>query len=490
MNGRSQTRREDTTTTATLLADGRGQKEAVEPREESPVYGSPRKRSQPGGLTSVNEVDSEAKVDRTLTLVIVLYVLLWGFDGAIRKWVPGTEAIFYVFRDAALLAVFLLMHIKGGLRRRATPWFWVFGFVLALLAMVQIIADLTSPIVAAVGLRSYLAPLLLLAVVVSRPIAGLAQRMSIAVCVVAIVNLPITIAQVISPKDSPINGQVGSDAAYFVNPGGVVRASGTFSAPAGHTLLMPLALLAGLALLESRRGSKPLGGATIVATLVTTSLSGSRAAVVYCAFVAAAYVYVQIVKSSLRRLSTVITIGAITYAAIYLAFVLFPTVLDSFTRRVETAGESEDVNARLFTGIAEVASRPFTLLGQGVGAYGVTAARLGVNVSEAVESDMGRWLVELGLLGFLMALARIAIGALLVVAILVRGRKWPVAQSLAAAAIAAVLLGGSVTQIPTSQGFFAIVASMFVLHSLEGSGELSTDPPRVNRNFRKRASVR
>ena len=183
--------------------------------------------------------------DRLVTAAVLVYMHLWVLEGAIRKWIPGSEQIMYVARDALLIGAIVMLGLGSARRARSAPMFWGATLFLGVLISVQVMLGRTSLPIAAIGLRSYFAPLLLAYVVWCYPVRSLWQRIMIIVAAYAPIQAAVTIAQVLSPARSIINKQVGSDTAYFVNDG-IVRASGTYSAPSGLTLYVPLALAASL----------------------------------------------------------------------------------------------------------------------------------------------------------------------------------------------------------------------------------------------------
>jgi len=418
-------------------------------------------------------------------VVVTLYILLWGFEGAVRKWVPGLDSTFYVARDAFILVALLAVALLSSRARRQPYLVWIFMLVMLVVACTSVIGG--NPLaVGVIGIRSYVAPLLLvgfISLVDKRNLVVAAVR---AVCVVAVVNLPLTIAQVLSSPAAVINKQVGDGTAYFVNPGDVVRASGTFSSPLGHTQMLPLALAASLVALNSKVVSKSVALPTLFAVAVMTILSGSRGAVVSDVIVIVAYLYIMVALGTFRSLGVAVAFTTVIAGVVAATASFFPTVVDSFLLRVDQASKAEDVSGRVLGSTFDFLTMQFTIMGSGPGAASTAAQNLGIGL--AVENDMPRWVTELGVLGFVLAIARLCIGVWLVWIILRGPRKSSMLSLPFAAVLAPVMLTGVITLTPSSQGAFAIALAMFILG--RGSGPADSPPARLTRRVPVHADAR
>lgn len=392
--------------------------------------------------------------------VVVAYILLWGFEGAARKWVPGMESVFYVARDLliviAIAATLLLSH---RVRRQPTV-VWIFALVLFIASSGAVIAGVPAA-VGFIGLRSYLSPLLLVAFLALVDTSGVKDAIVRGIAAVAIVNVPITVVQVLSAPSNIINKQVGDGTAYFVNPGDIVRASGTFASPLGHTQMLPLALAAMLLGLHSRALPRWVSIPTLFGLALMTLLSGSRGAVVSGSIVVATYLLAMILRGSLRSLGAAVAMVTVFGGIIFLAVALFPSVISSFLLRVDQASRAENVGGRVLGSTFDFLTMSFPILGQGAGSASTAAQNLGAGV--AVENDMPRWVVELGLLGYLLACVRLVFGAYLILIILRGPRRSSLSTLLFASVLSPVLLSGVVTLTPSSQGMFAVALAAFAL---------------------------
>jgi len=394
-------------------------------------------------------------------LVVVVYVLLWGFEGAARKWVPGLESILYVARDA-FIAVALIVTLLGSSRTRRQPAVvWAFIGIVILMSSLSIIMG--SPVaVGIIGARSYLAPVLLVVFVLSCERSDIFFLPTLrTICVIALVNVPVTVVQVLSSPAAVINKQVGDGTAYFVNPGDIVRASGTFSSPLGHTQLQPLALAAAIVALHSRSVSRWLSVPTLFGVALMTLLSGSRGAVISDLVVVVVYLLALVTMATFRSLLTAFTAIGTLVLLVVVTVTVFPAVIQSFLTRIDQASRAEDVSGRVLGNTFDFLTTPLSMLGSGAGSASTAAQNLGVGV--AVENDMPRWVTELGVLGFALCVLRLAAGVYFVAAILRGPRRGSLAIMMFSAVLAPVALTGVITLTPSSQGAFAIALSLYMI---------------------------
>ncbi|GAA1469892.1 hypothetical protein [Microbacterium thalassium] len=388
--------------------------------------------------------------------MLAIYVGLWCFEGAVRKWVPGTGTVMYVFRDAVLMITFVSLLWAGHWRARRTGWFWALALVAAVMTALQVIGGSLSLGAATAGVRSYLAPLMLLAFLLAFPPRRPVFVVTVVVAIALMANLPLVIVQVLSAPDSVVNQEIGGEAAYFVNPGEVVRPSGTFSAPIGLVGLAGLGAALGLAGTESKVIPRWVAIACVVAAVTLTALSGARTAVILVMVVVAAFVWMLIRRGSFSSLLGLAAMAALIAATIWIAGTLFPGVIDSFSDRVELASQAEETDARILGGILGYAEGPLTLFGAGAGA-GSSAAFLALGSTVVIETESQKWVYELGVVGFLLATARLVVVAGVLTYILVGAGKAPAHVVTVGALFSATLLIGGVTQQPSTQGVFAIM---------------------------------
>jgi hypothetical protein len=91
---------------------------------------------------------------RSVAAVIVTYVLLWGLEGAARKWLPGTDQVFYLLRDALLL--FSIAWVSFIARRPArhsrwVPIFWIATLGFVILGAWSVLSETNTAVGTALG---------------------------------------------------------------------------------------------------------------------------------------------------------------------------------------------------------------------------------------------------------------------------------------------------------------------------------------------------
>ena len=419
--------------------------------------------------------DSQSQYSK-FDLACIGYVHLYFLEGAIRKWIPGTENFMYVFRDIFLFLALLYAMITfrrnpswRQFKSKLPVWFTLFAITLVLWTIVQLFVGRVTPIVAIFGLRSYLAPLLLAFFAVSycssRPFIRILRLISW----YSLVQLPLVIAQVLSAPGSLINTEVYSESAYFIN-NGVVRASGLFSAPAGLANFSLLGLATGL-YLYSQTNLKKLGLAGIAANLATVALGGSRLAVlgaVICLGSTLVFSFFSSSAQSRKKISTLLLLPmAIWIGAAYAA----PQVLEAFQQRFEDASHSEDSALRILTQTFGFLSVDYSLLGNGIGANSQAGLALGSN-AYWVEWDSTRWVIELGILGMIIAFVRISAFVYLTAKSFVLVRSGNLNMFLFIPPLIALLSYGQITQFPSNQALFGILLLLTIFATERGRADL------------------
>lgn len=403
-----------------------------------------------------------------MCLVVITYVVLWIYEGAVRKWIPGAATSFYVLRDVLLVAQVIFLVLSPARRVRTAPWFATLALPILVVTIGQVFSDSLPLDVAILGLRSYLSPLLFVSLVVVYGEARLLQPILKTVMIAIPVQLGVCVAQVLSPPQSVINAQVGSDAASFINFG-VVRPSGTFSAPAGLATFVPVALSLALFCFASwslrGRWVGLLGG---MGCLLLTAISGSRGIVLNVTMVVVVYGIGSLFSWRRKSGLPFASIAALVIACGSVASLVFASVLDSFFLRFADASRSEDPLKRLIDQTIGFLEYPATLWGSGAGSRSQAGIAAGSGL-QWLEVDSERWVAELGVIGIALAVVRIGSVLLLVGAIprMIQRENWLFV--LVAASFLPTLASGSLTQTPSAQAGGAVAVALLVLSTLEKS---------------------
>lgn len=413
---------------------------------------------------------------RAVALLLAGYVVLWVFEGAFRKWVPGTNLIFYVARDVyAVVALVCLASMRRAEVRRV-PW-WVLG-ALGLLGLwlgLQFVQpDAPTSTVLLFGLRTYVAPFLFAILCFKYGNLRALDRCWAALAVTVPVELAITVLQVLSPPDAFLNLQVGGAPNAFVNGGEVVRATGTFTAPLGFTVYLLLALVVALSW-TVRPERRVLGWVLVAGVLGTVALSGSRGAVLNSALLVVVYLLYSLAQGTWRSGRRVIALCVLLTAALIAVQLVLPDVLQAFLTRFDDASADEDSSTRIIGWFADYLSQSPTLVGEGMGARSNAGIALGSS-AVWIENDSLRWVSELGLLGYLLALVRSVAAVALTVVGIVGLQRDSARLTLLRFAVVILLTFGAVNETPMNEGGFGILLGSLVLCTIS-----RTEGPRALR---------
>jgi hypothetical protein len=349
-----------------------------------------------------------------------LFLVLIVVQGALRKWaLPGLATPLYAAKDAALAAGFVLLsqrhspRLTTPLRRSWLPLLWGgFAFVVLLQAFNL---NVPSAVVGVLGIRSYLLYSLLLILLplalerVERP-----RRLLLAVSLGLIVPvLLLGMYQYWQPVGSWINQYVADG----TTPVGVLsrpRITGTFSYIGGMGAFLVFALLFGLGVLLSglRHGDRfyrILGGGVLGLALVVAPMNGSRGVVlgplVPLPFVL--YVLLRRRRGMAVGASLVLLVGMGVFVGSESAWVT--QGWEAVEHRMETASDQDTrVQSMLLDPIRKVSVGGF--LGYGAGATHQAAGALSSSGRIQIEGvgyegELGRVLIELGVIGALLFLA-------------------------------------------------------------------------------------
>jgi tetratricopeptide (TPR) repeat protein len=334
-------------------------------------------------------------------------------EGLGRKYLPQIPAVaFYFLKDVVLILGLWRFRRTTTITRTGRYLYRGFGVALAV-AFAWTVLELFNPmhesfLLGLIGLRAYwlwwLAPFV---------IAGTLQnptqkRRAIYVLLVMAVGISLlAVVQFAAPPDASVNlySVVDGEEVYAtvapVAATGRARVSSTFSFLSGFqdfTILIPTLLLSiGLDAKEPR-----LRRTAFIATMLSAAvvpMSGSRAAVL----LGASVILITAWTAGLffTRIGRRIVIGGV--AAVVLALFAFPDafigVQSRFANVEETATRYQGV-ATILPPVA-MAVTEFPAAGLGTGMQQNARASLGIRPSLEEELEPGRYLVELGPVGYL-----------------------------------------------------------------------------------------
>lgn len=404
--------------------------------------------------------------------LLLSYVALWAFEGAGRKWVPGADLILYFGRDVLLLmwfgwAVLSSRHRQWHHRGYVS---FLIGVLCALviLSLLQAVAFSGIPLaVTVVGLRSYAVPLLFASVLLmSYPhaktiIVALAPLLGF----IMLGQLIIVVLQVLSPPDAAVNLLIGEGETLFVNSG-IVRPSGTFSAPSGLTCFAVLSAALGgyvLALRDDVRASLSrsvlLSAAGLFAgSAILALLGGSRALVLQVGLILLV-ASIMILRRTSRRNVVPVMAGGL-FLTVFVAAMAsgFEQVIQAFIVRVDQASRVESFWERVGGQLLGFLSTDGGVLGSGMGTNSQAGIALGAT-GPWLEIESAKWASELGMLGLLL----IALSWLFLASAVRVGTHPDAGAAVLVAATVPQFAVGQVTQTPTLQAFSGLLLGLLLI---------------------------
>lgn len=345
-------------------------------------------------------------------VVLILLVL----EGAVRKWIfPGASQFVYFIKDFVVLVAYLKFYSLGrhravSLKSDATMQFLI--LLSSVLCVFQILnPHLGSFIVGIFGARNYLfyIPLMYLAAHLFKTQQELYDFLKWYLMLAIPVGL-LGFKQHFSPPDSFWNlyawGEEASAATFGMN---VARVTGTFSYMSGYGTYLQFCASVALPLLTSKQSAlwKVALISALLMIVVNTFMTGSRGPVV--AFVLLLFGFLLFNKQAfMLKILQKLTIPAIVIFVVIYFF--FRPQLELFSERYhELEGEMKGR-------ITESYLTPFNffgyvdLLGYGAGATHQASGIIrsvfnlpsGTAIPVPYESEMGRVMLELGLVGFIV----------------------------------------------------------------------------------------
>lgn len=417
----------------------------------------------PGPVENIGTFNS---ADRLL----LIYIHLWIAEGALRKWLlPGADPVLYVLRDGLLFAAAPIVYFAAAPRFRRTPVsIALLGMAivgLSIVALLQIGLTDNPIVVELLGFRSYVAPLLITALVarsctrrgIRGAIAGLLAWLP--------VQAVLTLAQVASPHASFVNQIAPGEYQAIAISGEIYRATGTFTAPIGLTTYATVAFALSLACFveKDRQWWKPprlLVTLSLLSAVTIIALSGSRSLITAAGAVLVALILCTRPGAPQRMVGVLACAGLVVSSCL----LLVPEVLAAFNTRVADAAQHENLATRIIDGMfgyLTPTGASQSILGDGLGAHAIFAPTYGVTLGW-IEPDLLRIASEAGLLGLALAAVRTGLATYMLVCLWRKTwRASPMRLALSAALIP-VLYAGSVVAQPSTQGGFAVALALWI----------------------------
>ena len=335
------------------------------------------------------------------------------FEGMGRKFLPQIpNFVLYFLKDLVLLFGYLRFR-RPRLISQTTSWlyrgfkvFWIAGFVWTVIELFN--PEHASPLMGAVGMRAYWVWWAAPPVIASVLDNDKEKRRAIYALLIAAAVVSILAAvQFALPSTSALNSYApieGEDfQAFTVQSTGRSRVASTFSFVSGFadfTVLVPTLILAlGLDAREPRMRKVALIVTCMTAAVVP--MSGARASVL----IGAAVLIISASSAGLlfTKIGRRIVVSGI--AAAVVAVVVFPEafigVQSRFDNEEETQGRLGEVAVTLLPPLA-MATFKYPALGVGTGMMQNARVMLHIPAPIEVEAEVGRYLAELGPIGFVL----------------------------------------------------------------------------------------
>ncbi len=321
---------------------------------------------------------------KPLRWLVYLYLALWVFEGALRKWfLPGLANPLLIVRDPVLLTMYALAMAKGVFPRSA---FIVWTAVIGGVALVVSMGATDTPLVVELyGFRSdfmHLPLIFLLPALVRREDLRNIGKWAL---VVAAPMAVLVLLQFGSGSNSRLNAGAGAGTTMLESTYGHIRPSGTFSYTNGLGSFTSLTLAFFLChLLEKRMYPRLLWLAAMPALLVLVILSGSRGAAGIVGILLTTVLAISVVqgryRSSAFKLAAVIGVGIFVIGS----FAVFKTGLSIFATRF---GSASNVQTGFVGRFLDTFARPFEVAS---GDTGWSGAGLGMGTNVAAGLIVGK----------------------------------------------------------------------------------------------------
>lgn len=344
---------------------------------------------------------------RLLKWSIWAYLILWVFEGALRKWVlPGAQEALLIIRDPLLIGIYLLALGSGTVPRNA--FLGVLAGLIALSAIFSVLAGQSNILVTIYGLRTNYLHVPLIWVMGEALDRKDVEQLGSFILLLVLPMVAVMMLQFRAPMDAWINrGVGGDDVGQIYGAAGRIRPPGFFSFITGPMVFFPIA--ASFFLYQAtlvRRLWFPILLATGVALAIALPISISRGCMLATVAVGAIYVgcmmWMGLISASIVRfaLTALLLMVALSFLPI------FKTARTVFMDRWDTAAAESEGHAwgsltdRVLSGFTQpfetAAGAP--LFGYGIGVGSNVGARLlsGRSGFLLAEDEWTKDLLELG----------------------------------------------------------------------------------------------
>lgn len=401
------------------------------------------------------------------------------FEGLGRKFIPQVPAwVFYFLKDAVLLVGVVRLGPFAAVANSGRYLYRGFGIFLAAAFSWTLIETVNpahvSGALAVVGLRSYwlwwIAPFVVASALRGKQDREYAVFVLVGATVIVALYAALQFAMPSSAQTYALYEGEEVVPIAMVATTGRVRVSSTFGYISGFTdfvVLVP-ALLLSLGLSASERRVRIAALIGVATSIVVMPMTGSRSPVI----LASATMVLVILGARLRSrvVRRTVVAGAV---AVSMAFLLAGEAIEGVRDRFQGQDTRERIEEALeLLPPFAIMRNEYPLLGIGTGMQQNARVALRILTDWATEGEPGRYLIELGLPGYLFVwLARLGlcVGLLRAAFILRRAGRGAVAG--AAYAYAFFAMQGNLTFDHIFQALFFLGSGMILAEVVETQGE-------------------
>ena len=369
------------------------------------------------GLLAVTAILWLSSLNWRHTVKVVLVIVV--FEGALRKWVfPQANEVIYFLKDLVLAGAYLKYYVFSPDEKKYSSKSNIIKPLILIVAgwcfFQAFNPSLGSPIIGLFGIKNYLfyIPLIWLLSNLFQSEEELYKFLRSYLLLIIPVGI-LGIVQFFSPASSLINvySNQGMDIVTFGGTAAVVRITGTFPYLSGYSiyLMVCFGLLVPMISVNQPFGWRLVLIVEILLVTVNSLMTGSRVTVIASVLFILGYVGIQGVThlgSTLRLIGRFLVPVVIIAIA---ASIWFRPAVDAYWQRTVA---NHDISGRISGSFME----PFDFIkykeldGYGTGAAHqatpVIRKTLGLPAGELIptgyESEMGRIVLELGPIGFLL----------------------------------------------------------------------------------------
>lgn len=352
----------------------------------------------------------EERYSQEFGTLIIWFIAALVMEGVLRKWIlTPIQGPLVFLREPFLILIYFRYISHFGLRKKWVFPYLLLFFLMSIYALMQAMANEYTPIVAAFGIRFYIAYI---------PLAfmmgdSLNERQLIRIILFLLkISIPISILvmlQFFSPADSTINKDISDEAKnIFTVTGDIVRPYGPFSFVAGQNNFAGMMTAIFIIAIDQRKRFKISNTLLIISgfsVLTQGALSGGRTYFGYLILVFVAYILAGLTSpnssAGIKRLMIAI---AFAISFIFVFVIVFPSSFEAMTtRQNEAAAYEGSTLGRVLSSLIEFLE-PFSdapIFGAGLG--------IGSNMAQAVlprtfeygeftlyENEWPRMIAELG----------------------------------------------------------------------------------------------